>query len=739
MKRGFGRQDIQSYFEHHLGKLKPNQNGQAMARCVFHHDHRPSLSINLETGQWKCFACNSGGGIIQFQMRVGKCDRATARRELRTWLTVKTSGGEATRRKIVETYDYTDETGVLLKQVVRFSPKDFSQRKPDGKGGWIWNVQDVRNLPYRLSEVLRAQTVFIVEGEKDVESLRARGLVATTNAHGAGNWPDDFGKYLAGKETIILPDNDPSGQDHVQKVARNLHSFATSVKLLELPGLAPKGDVTDWFCAGNTAEKLLDLVSSCPLWKPTQEAAPSARAQGNHPLQSASQIRSKPECLTELGNSERLVRRHGIDLRYCHTDGQWRIWGQTHWMVDVNGKVVELAKDTVRNITTEISSETDGDERWKIDRWAKRSESAHSLNAMIKLAQSDPSVSAHAHQFDENPMLLNVPNGTIDLRTGALQPHNRTDLISKIASVGYDINAPCARWMAFLEEITAGRAALSSFLQRIAGYALTGENNEQVLFLLLGSGANGKSTFLETLKAMMGDYAATADFSTLLQGPEGRPRNDLARLVGKRLVTAVEVGRGQKLAEVVTKTITGSDTITVRHLFCEGFEYKPQFKLFLAANHSPIVQADDDAMWRRILIVPFDASIPASRQDKNLSHQLHAELPGILAWAVQGRLAFQRDGLNPPTEVKLATSACRENQHSIYGFVKSQCDLDRAAFTFSAELKLAYESFCSNRGLLCETENAFGRYLRRLGLSNGRRGADSLTAWIGIRLKVVLR
>ena len=364
-------------------------------------------------------------------MLLRKCDRATARRELRPWLGGGSRKPDSSPRKIVATYDYTDENDVLLKQVVRFSPKGFAQRKRDGKGGWIWDVQGVRNVPFRLSEVMRAQTVFIVEGEKDVESLRARVLVATTNAGGAGKWSDDFGKYLAGKETIILPDNDPSGQDHGQKAARNLHSFATSVKLLELPGLPLKGDVTDWFCAGNTAEKLLDLVSNCPLWQPPQEAAPSPCAQGNDPLLSASEIRSKPECLTELGNSERLVRRHGIDLRYCHTDGRWRIWSQTHWMVDVNGKVVELAKDTVRNIMREISSETDGDERWKIDRWAKRSESSHSLNAMIKLAQSDPAVSAQAHQFDENPMLLNVLNGTIDLRTGTLRLHDRADLISQ--------------------------------------------------------------------------------------------------------------------------------------------------------------------------------------------------------------------------------------------------------------------------------------------------------------------
>jgi hypothetical protein len=247
-------------------------------------------------------------------MLLRKCDRAAARRELRTWLKGKTSGGEATRGKIVETYDYTDETGVVLKQVVRFSPKGFSQRKPDGKGGWIGYVRGVRDVPYRLSEVLRAQTVFVVEGEKDVESLRARGLVATTNAGGAGKWPDNFGKYLAGKETIILPDNDPAGQDHVQKVARNLHGFATSVRLLELPGLAPKGDVTDWFRAGNTVEKLLELVSGCPLWKPPQEAAPSAQTQAADHLRTAFQIQPKPAMNESVAAAQTDLKRHIIDF-----------------------------------------------------------------------------------------------------------------------------------------------------------------------------------------------------------------------------------------------------------------------------------------------------------------------------------------------------------------------------------------------------------------------------------------
>jgi putative DNA primase/helicase len=411
------------------------------------------------------------------------------------------------------------------------------------------------------------------------------------------------------------------------------------------------------------------------------------------------------------------------------------VWTPTHWVEDKSAEIVRRAKETARSIFQEASNEADGDERKAFVKWAKTSEGAARIKAMIELAQSDPSVSMELSEFDKDLMALNLRNGTLNLATGRLRAHGREDLISKLAPVDYLASAPCPRWRAFLDEITVGRTGLASFLQRAVGYALTGSTREQVLFLLLGPGANGKSTFLEVVRAMLGDYSAQSDFSTLLCGPEGRARNDIARLVGKRFVTAVEVGRGQTLSEVVAKQLTGGDTIAARYLFCESFEYVPQFKLFLAANHSPSAPGDDDALWRRILVVPFDAHIPPERRDKSLLQELREELPGILSWAVEGCLVWQREGLNPPREVLAASGACRREHDSIGAFLTSDCVLDAQLIRPAADLYAAYREFCSSMGFFCESQRKFGLALRKLGLRRTRQGATGKYAWIGIGIE----
>ncbi len=327
---------------------------------------------------------------------------------------------------------------------------------------------------------------------------------------------------------------------------------------------------------------------------------------------------------------------------------------------------------------------------------------------------------------------MNVSNGTLDLRTGELRPHRREDWLTKITPIVYDPEASCPQWHAFLRCILAGRQDVIDFLQRAIGYSLTGDTSEQCLFLLHGTGANGKSTFLEIARALLGDYAEQAEFSTFLHKDRDTVRNDLAKLRGARFVSAVEVEEGRRLSEVVVKQLTGGDTITARFLFKEFFDFKPGFKLWLAANHKPVIRGTDYAIWRRIHLVPFTVTIPREEQDKKLPAKLKKELPGILAWAVKGCLAWQQDGqLVAPGAVEAATTAYRAEMDLIGGFLDECCVQQENAHAEASDLYNAYRVWSGDK---ITTQTAFGRRLGERGFVRGRNTVTGHIIWRGIGL-----
>jgi hypothetical protein len=257
--------NLQAYYSEALQQI--GWNGKSgLALCPFHDDKQPSLSVSIETGTFHCFGCNEKGSVVDFHMRRNGLDFKDALADL-----ARCAGIEADRRQIAATYDYTDEDGKLLFQVIRYEPKDFKQRRPDANGGWIWNLEDIRIVPYRLPEVIRADTVFIVEGEKDVETLRALGLAASCNAGGAGKWREAHAASFTGKSVIILPDNDNPGRTHAEKVAGSLKGLAKPVKVVSLPELPEKGDVSDWLSSGHGQDELQRLIEEAPEWERPKE------------------------------------------------------------------------------------------------------------------------------------------------------------------------------------------------------------------------------------------------------------------------------------------------------------------------------------------------------------------------------------------------------------------------------------------------------------------------------------
>jgi len=442
----------------------------------------------------------------------------------------------------------------------------------------------------------------------------------------------------------------------------------------------------------------------------------------------------EPPHLTDAGNAQRLVRLHGKDLRYCHEWGKWLTWDGQRWAIDRTGEAMRRAKDTVRRIYAEATGENDSRQRQAIAGHAKHSESESRLRAMTALAQSEPDIPIRPRDLDGNLWKLNVQNGTLDLSTGELLPHSRDDLITKLAPVAYHPDARSCRWDAFLDRIFGGDADLLSFVRRAVGYTLTGSAKEEVFFLLYGTGANGKSTFLEVLRAILGDYARTADFETFLRKERSGVPNDIARLAGARLVTAQEMEGGARLAEAVVKQMTGNDTMLARYLYAEYFEFRPAFKLFLAANHKPLVRGTDLGIWRRTRLVPFAVTIPEQEQDKDLLEKLKEELPGILAWAVRGCLEWHRDGLGAATAVTAATGEFREESDILGTFLAECCVLGDAEKVAASGIYASYKDWAARTGEQPVSQTAFGRQLGERGFI--RRKSSGRNLWQGIGVAV---
>jgi P4 family phage/plasmid primase-like protien len=445
-----------------------------------------------------------------------------------------------------------------------------------------------------------------------------------------------------------------------------------------------------------------------------------------------SAFEGKTLTLTDLGNAKRFTLAHGKDVRFCHGWKKWLYWDGQRWVKDEMGEIQERAKRTAIAMLGEGAHELDDERRKKLLAWQRQSEFEHRIQAQIKLAQSEEGTPVRVAELDRDTMLLNCQNGTLELCTGDFRGHRREDLITKLARVIYDASAECPRWLAFLNRVMGENKELVRFLQRTAGYALTGDTREHALFLFYGTGANGKTTFLEVLKYVLGDYAMSAEFSSFIATRGTGVRNDLARLAGARVVIAVESAFNRRLAEEVIKQVTGGDTITARFLYSEHFEFRPQFKIFLATNHKPRIRGTDTAIWRRIHLVPFTVTIPNEDQEKALPEKLREEASGILRWALEGLAAWRRGGLAAPVEVTAATSDYRSEQDVLQHFLDERCVPDSGFVTSAGDLYKGYTSWCVANGETPLCKKDLGMALQERGFRKNRDGCTR--KWIGVKL-----
>jgi P4 family phage/plasmid primase-like protien len=444
---------------------------------------------------------------------------------------------------------------------------------------------------------------------------------------------------------------------------------------------------------------------------------------------------------TDGGNAERFAREHVDSIRYCADQRTWHVWDGSKWQRDALGEIMRKARETAARMWDEVRSATDDDHKKQLSRWALHADSRAGLENMVALARFHESleVSRFGEVFDRDPLLLNCTNGILDLRTGELRPFQREAMLTRMAGVAYN---PRARFPHFLEFLlqTFGDASLIDYVQRLAGYILSGLTSEQAIFIFFGPTQTGKSTFVKILRGLLGEYATSLPDGALLlrKFRDSDDDHDCADLPGIRLATAVETAPGRKLNEAKIKQFTGQDPVRTRHLYENSFEFMPQSKLIIATNHLPVVHANDDAIWRRIKPVEFSRQVPKSKVVRDLDKELlAAEGPGILNWAVEGTHLWLADGLQEPERVSDAAKAYRREQDEAADWLEECCVRETAASTTAKDLYASYRGWAKQGGIPEKAQMSktrFGLELKRLeGLESDTRGGTR--TWLGIRLR----
>lgn len=439
---------------------------------------------------------------------------------------------------------------------------------------------------------------------------------------------------------------------------------------------------------------------------------------------------------TVLGNARRLVAEHGDDLHHVPQWGAWLTWDGCRWVEDHTGEVHRRAKSIVDSFPGRLAGLLDSDERKKLFGWWMRSQTPAVLSGMVNLAATEPGMPVLVDALDADPWVLNTRSGALDLRTGALSTSSRHQLCTKLAPVDVDPGAGCPQWQAFIEWAMQGDTELIEFVRRAVGYTLTGNVGEQVLFFLHGMGSNGKSTFLTVLQRILGDYAFSAEADLLLAVGHERHSTGVADLHGRRMVIVQEIDEGRRLDEALVKRLTGGDAITARRMRQDNFMFEPSHKLWMAANHKPVVRGTDHAIWRRIRLIPFLATVADADKDPNLVTSLMAESAGIINWALAGCAEWRSGGLRAPAVVADATAGYRNEQDHVGRFLEACCTLAPGLRIATKDLRAAYEKWCFEEGEKPWSAPAMAAQLLDRGCTQGRSsGGNRERMWEGLALE----
>jgi len=437
----------------------------------------------------------------------------------------------------------------------------------------------------------------------------------------------------------------------------------------------------------------------------------------------------------DAGRAQQFIDRWQDSVRYVPEWGQWLIWHEDYWQPDNDGAIQRLAIEHSRQLCVEAAQIKDERTRGDALKTALTLGNTKYINYMLELAKVDSRIVVHADQLDQDPDLLGVLNGVVDLASGSFRPGQRADLITKRAGAEYQAGAACPRWLQFIEEVTCGNKELARYLQKWSGYSITGCVSEQCFAFLYGSGNNGKSKFIEVVLGLAGDYGVSAPLSLIALSPNGRePTHDLASLQGARFVVGPELEQGMRLAESRIKDLTGGDTISGRRLYQESFNFRPVAKLWLFGNHKPTITGTDIGIWRRVRLIPFEAEISDERKDLELGAKLLAELPGILLWSLEGVAAWRAEKLQSPALVSEAVNDYKTEEDWLGDFLNTQLEDTPGRRVTFGDMYSRYQVWAGRGGVRFPmTNRTFVKALRQHGMTDGRSNGGSF--WLNVTLR----
>jgi putative DNA primase/helicase len=409
----------------------------------------------------------------------------------------------------------------------------------------------------------------------------------------------------------------------------------------------------------------------------------------------------------------RFAQKYSERFRYVAAWNRWHEWDGQRWRYENTLHSFDAARAMLRDVA-------------KAD--------AKDVAGVITLARADRLLAATPEQWDANPWLLGTPGGTVDLHTGELLRASADDYITKITAATPDGDCPIPRWRKFLRRITGGDVELMRYLQRVAGYALTGDTSEDALFFFWGLGANGKSVFIRTVTGIVGDYAKTTPMETFTATKNDRHPADLAALRGARLVTATESQADRSWDEAKIKLLTGGDKISARFMRQDFFEFTPQFKLMISGNHRPKIRNVDEAITRRMNLIPFAVTIPKAERDRKLSNKLEREWPGILAWMIEGCLQWQLDGLNAPEAVVEATDEYLTSEDTIQSWIDECCDTGSGMTASVTEAWVSFKNWAEQAREFIGSKRQFCQKLGEKGYPR-YKGTHGMRGFKGLRVR----
>ncbi len=725
-----------------LAGVKGNGHGY-VALCPAHDDRSPSLSVSAGNDGRALLHCHAGcdTAAIVSAMGLGMVDlmppgeRRTDGNphKVRTTITVdQLAADKRLPASVLESFGVKDTTGgVFIPYRLMDSylaPRQRARTALSAKAGSVWLPGNGSPIPYGLDRIMDAREegfLVLVEGESDCWTLWYHGIPAL-GIPGADMTGKIQAEHLAGiPEIFYWREPDKGGDTFAAKLPAKLREIGFIGQIWEMKIEGVKDP--------NELHKKDPEAFKTRFQEAMRKATPPATQAKVIPVTIGGLEDFRA---TDLWNARLFVDLHGDKVRYCERLGGWHYFDGKRWERETCGEVEQLAKDIPRAMYQMAANEPNETKRQAIAKHAGKTEAAGKLAAILDLAKTEQGIAVPPEAFDAHPWKFNTVTGTLDLQTGKLLPHRPEDMLTNLSPAEWHaLNAKGKRFEAFLFDAMDGDQEKIDFLQRAAGFTLSGDMREQVFLFLHGPEAAGKGTFIRALADILGTYARSTEISTFLTSRRDAVRNDVASLVGSRLVTASEPEDGQIFDEGLIKILTGQDRTTARFLFREAFEFSATFKLWLQGNHRPHIRSTGGAMWRRLLIIPFTRTVPEDRRDKTLGEKLKTpeERAGILAWMVRGCLEWQRAGLRPPDSVRGAVAEYRAAEDRLAPFLEECTAASEHGEVPAGQLYAKYKTWAEGNGERAMPKRSLGLRLEEKGFTSTRTTGGT-RVWRGLFL-----